>query len=151
MEQQYTAPCSACEDWEISIPVLFFTISSLLSRLTIDRTLKQPLLSLQTPIPVARQHPCKSQSWYFSLLLQVTYGTFDARLSDKGQYPSLYQVAPKDSTLIRAAISLFLPLAGHKWPSLYLIMWKVNNPWGTWKRDVKERHLCGIERKTPCP
>ncbi|KFO21637.1 Vomeronasal type-2 receptor 26 [Fukomys damarensis] len=38
----------------------------------------------------------------------VTYGPFDTSLSDKDRYPSLYQMAPNDSTLVHAIISLLL-------------------------------------------
>ncbi|XP_021106077.1 vomeronasal type-2 receptor 116-like, partial [Heterocephalus glaber] len=49
---------------------------------------------------------------------QVTYGPFDSRLSDKDQYPSLYQMAPKDSTLVHAMISLLLHF-GWTWVAIF--------------------------------
>ncbi|KAM6168135.1 vomeronasal type-2 receptor 116-like [Erethizon dorsatum] len=50
---------------------------------------------------------------------QVTYGPFDLRLSDKDQYPSLYQMAPKDSTLVHAMISLLLHF-GWTWVAVFI-------------------------------
>ncbi|XP_013362658.1 PREDICTED: vomeronasal type-2 receptor 116-like [Chinchilla lanigera] len=39
---------------------------------------------------------------------QVTFGSFDPTLTDSGQYPSLYQVAPKDTYLALGMVSLML-------------------------------------------
>uniref|UniRef100_A0A8C2V7E0 Vomeronasal type-2 receptor 116-like n=2 Tax=Chinchilla lanigera TaxID=34839 RepID=A0A8C2V7E0_CHILA len=39
---------------------------------------------------------------------QVTFGAFDTMLTDSGQYPSLYQVAPKDASLALGMVSLML-------------------------------------------
>ncbi|XP_013362661.1 PREDICTED: uncharacterized protein LOC102016949, partial [Chinchilla lanigera] len=39
---------------------------------------------------------------------QVTFGSFDATLTDSGQYPSLYQVAPRDTYLALGMVSLML-------------------------------------------
>ncbi|XP_023560901.1 vomeronasal type-2 receptor 116-like [Octodon degus] len=39
---------------------------------------------------------------------QVTFGSFDPTLTDSGQYPSLHQVAPKDTYLALAMVSLML-------------------------------------------
>uniref|UniRef100_A0A8C2VAJ8 Vomeronasal type-2 receptor 116-like n=1 Tax=Chinchilla lanigera TaxID=34839 RepID=A0A8C2VAJ8_CHILA len=39
---------------------------------------------------------------------QVTFGAFDPTLTDSGQYPSLYQVAPKDTYLALGMVSLML-------------------------------------------
>ncbi|XP_004645015.1 vomeronasal type-2 receptor 116-like [Octodon degus] len=39
---------------------------------------------------------------------QVTFGSFDSTLMDRGQYPSLHQVAPKDTYLALAMVSLML-------------------------------------------
>ncbi|XP_060038236.1 vomeronasal type-2 receptor 116-like [Erinaceus europaeus] len=39
---------------------------------------------------------------------QVTYGAFDSSLSDKDQFPSLYQMAVKDKFLVRGLICLLL-------------------------------------------
>ncbi|XP_077890917.1 vomeronasal type-2 receptor 116-like isoform X2 [Ictidomys tridecemlineatus] len=50
---------------------------------------------------------------------QVTYGPFDPVLSDKDQFPSLYQMAPKDSSLARAMVSLLLHF-GWTWVALFL-------------------------------
>ncbi|KAM5237906.1 uncharacterized protein ACOB6Z_012483 [Ctenodactylus gundi] len=39
---------------------------------------------------------------------QLTFGSFDPMLNDNGQFPSLYQVAPKDTKLALAMVSLLL-------------------------------------------
>nr|XP_013001863.2 vomeronasal type-2 receptor 116-like [Cavia porcellus] len=39
---------------------------------------------------------------------QVTFGSFDPMLRDNGQFPSLYQVAPKDTSLALGMVSLML-------------------------------------------
>ncbi|XP_021106839.1 vomeronasal type-2 receptor 116-like isoform X2 [Heterocephalus glaber] len=39
---------------------------------------------------------------------QVTFGSFDPMLRNSGQFPSLYQVAPKDTSLPLAMVSLML-------------------------------------------
>ncbi|XP_012891905.1 PREDICTED: vomeronasal type-2 receptor 116-like [Dipodomys ordii] len=39
---------------------------------------------------------------------QFTYGTFDPALSDYGKFPSLYQMAPKDTSVAIAMVSLLL-------------------------------------------
>uniref|UniRef100_A0A8C6A126 Vomeronasal type-2 receptor 116-like n=1 Tax=Marmota marmota marmota TaxID=9994 RepID=A0A8C6A126_MARMA len=49
----------------------------------------------------------------------VTYGPFDPMLSDKDQFPSLYQMAPKDSSLAHAMVSLLLHF-GWTWVALFL-------------------------------
>ncbi|XP_013362656.1 PREDICTED: vomeronasal type-2 receptor 116-like [Chinchilla lanigera] len=41
-------------------------------------------------------------------MLQVTFGSFDPTLTDSGQYPSLYQVAPRDTYLALGMVSLML-------------------------------------------
>ncbi|XP_051018060.1 vomeronasal type-2 receptor 116-like [Acomys russatus] len=48
---------------------------------------------------------------------QVTYGPFDTVLSDKGTFPSLYQMSPKDTAVTQAVISLLLYF-GWKWVGL---------------------------------
>ncbi|XP_076965722.1 LOW QUALITY PROTEIN: vomeronasal type-2 receptor 116-like [Callospermophilus lateralis] len=39
---------------------------------------------------------------------QLTFGPFKAILSDNGQFPSLYQMAPKDTSLARGMVSLMV-------------------------------------------
>ncbi|KAM5237927.1 vomeronasal type-2 receptor 116-like [Ctenodactylus gundi] len=39
---------------------------------------------------------------------QLTFGSFDPVLRENGQFPSLYQVAPKDTSLARGMVSLML-------------------------------------------
>uniref|UniRef100_A0A8C6A483 Vomeronasal type-2 receptor 116-like n=1 Tax=Marmota marmota marmota TaxID=9994 RepID=A0A8C6A483_MARMA len=51
--------------------------------------------------------------------VSVTYGTFDPMLSDTDQFPSLYQMAPKDSSLAHAMVSLLLHF-GWTWVALFL-------------------------------
>ncbi|XP_038200445.1 vomeronasal type-2 receptor 116-like [Arvicola amphibius] len=50
---------------------------------------------------------------------QVTYGTFDSFLSDKGTFPSLYQIAHKDTALTQGVISLLLHF-GWKWVGIFV-------------------------------
>uniref|UniRef100_A0A8C0WK70 G-protein coupled receptors family 3 profile domain-containing protein n=1 Tax=Castor canadensis TaxID=51338 RepID=A0A8C0WK70_CASCN len=50
---------------------------------------------------------------------QVTYGPFHPMLSDRDQFPSLYQMAPKDSFLAHAMISLLLHF-GWTWVALFV-------------------------------
>ncbi|XP_063085193.1 vomeronasal type-2 receptor 116-like, partial [Cavia porcellus] len=61
---------------------------------------------------------------------QVTYGPFDTILSDKHQYPSVYQMAPKDSTVVHAMISLLLHF-GWTWVAIFV------------SDDVKGEHFLG--------
>ncbi|EHB09582.1 Vomeronasal type-2 receptor 26 [Heterocephalus glaber] len=39
---------------------------------------------------------------------QITFGSFDLMLGDSGQFPSVYQVAPKDTSLALAVVSLMV-------------------------------------------
>ncbi|XP_058513663.1 vomeronasal type-2 receptor 116-like [Ochotona princeps] len=48
---------------------------------------------------------------------QLTYGPFDSTLNDKKQFPSLYQMATSDSSLVHAMISLLLHF-GWTWVGL---------------------------------
>ncbi|ELW62406.1 Vomeronasal type-2 receptor 26 [Tupaia chinensis] len=50
---------------------------------------------------------------------QVTYGLFDPILSDKDQFPSVYQMATKDSSLTHGIICLLLHF-GWTWVALYV-------------------------------
>ncbi|XP_051018061.1 vomeronasal type-2 receptor 116-like [Acomys russatus] len=50
---------------------------------------------------------------------QVTYGPFDTVLSDKGTFPSLYQMSPKDRAVTQTVISLLLHF-GWKWVGLFV-------------------------------
>uniref|UniRef100_A0A8D2DZH8 G-protein coupled receptors family 3 profile domain-containing protein n=1 Tax=Sciurus vulgaris TaxID=55149 RepID=A0A8D2DZH8_SCIVU len=50
---------------------------------------------------------------------QVTYGPFDPMLSDEDQFPSLYQMAPKDSSLAHGMVSLLLHF-GWTWVALFI-------------------------------
>lgn len=55
--------------------------------------------------------------WSGFLSIQVTYGPFDLILSDKVQYPSLCQTAPKDSSLPQGMVQLMLHF-GWTWVGL---------------------------------
>uniref|UniRef100_A0A8D2E2X9 G-protein coupled receptors family 3 profile domain-containing protein n=1 Tax=Sciurus vulgaris TaxID=55149 RepID=A0A8D2E2X9_SCIVU len=50
---------------------------------------------------------------------QVSYGPFDPMLSDEDQFPSLYQMAPKDSSLAHGMVSLLLHF-GWTWVALFI-------------------------------
>uniref|UniRef100_G1TGS2 G-protein coupled receptors family 3 profile domain-containing protein n=1 Tax=Oryctolagus cuniculus TaxID=9986 RepID=G1TGS2_RABIT len=50
---------------------------------------------------------------------QITYGPFDPLLSDKDQFPSLYQMATSDSTVVHGMISLLLHF-GWTWVALFV-------------------------------
>ncbi|XP_028910014.1 vomeronasal type-2 receptor 26-like [Ornithorhynchus anatinus] len=53
----------------------------------------------------------------FHKLPQITYGPFDADLRDSGQFPSLYQMAPRDSAQQRGIVRLLVHF-GWTWVSL---------------------------------
>uniref|UniRef100_H0W0Z0 G-protein coupled receptors family 3 profile domain-containing protein n=1 Tax=Cavia porcellus TaxID=10141 RepID=H0W0Z0_CAVPO len=61
---------------------------------------------------------------------QVTYGPFDPILNDKHQYPSVYQMALNDRTLVHAMISLLLHF-GWTWVAIFV------------SNDVKGEHFLG--------
>ncbi|KAM5237992.1 vomeronasal type-2 receptor 116-like [Ctenodactylus gundi] len=50
-------------------------------------------------------------------LPQLAFGSFNPRLSDKGRFPSLYQLAPKDTALALGMVSLMLHF-GWTWVGL---------------------------------
>ncbi|KAM5237994.1 vomeronasal type-2 receptor 116-like [Ctenodactylus gundi] len=52
-------------------------------------------------------------------LPQLAFGSFNPRLSDKGQFPSLYQLAPKDTALALGMVSLMLHF-GWTWVGLVI-------------------------------
>ncbi|XP_027632144.1 vomeronasal type-2 receptor 26 [Tupaia chinensis] len=55
----------------------------------------------------------------FHFLFQITYGPFDPILSNKNQFSSLYQIAPKDSFLTHGIIGL-LQHFGWTWVALFV-------------------------------
>ncbi|XP_023563207.1 vomeronasal type-2 receptor 116-like [Octodon degus] len=55
---------------------------------------------------------------------QLTFGTFDPAFSDSGQFPSLHQVAPKDTSLALAMVSLLLHFS---WTWVGLVMTEGQN------------------------
>ncbi|KAM5237995.1 vomeronasal type-2 receptor 116-like [Ctenodactylus gundi] len=52
-------------------------------------------------------------------LPQLVFGSFNPRLSDKGRFPSLYQLAPKDTALALGMVSLMLHF-GWTWVGLVI-------------------------------
>ncbi|XP_045156009.1 vomeronasal type-2 receptor 116-like [Echinops telfairi] len=52
-----------------------------------------------------------------SLLIQISYGTFDPSLKNKDQFSSLYQMAPKDTCLAAGIVSLLIHF-GWTWVSI---------------------------------
>ncbi|KAM5237989.1 vomeronasal type-2 receptor 116-like [Ctenodactylus gundi] len=52
-------------------------------------------------------------------LPQLAFGSFNPRLSDKGRFPSLYQLAPKDTALALGMVSLMLHF-GWTWVGLVI-------------------------------
>lgn len=55
----------------------------------------------------------------FSFLIQEAYGPFDSSLSDKDQFPSLYQTATEDSYLVHGVIK---PLLHFDWTWVALFL-----------------------------
>ncbi|VTJ71656.1 Hypothetical predicted protein [Marmota monax] len=89
------------------------------------RTLETALLWLSGDTEFLPNYKCQTQSKAIGTLLelykmpQVTYGTFDPMLSDTDQFLSLYPMAPKDSSLAHAMVSLLLHF-GWTWVALFL-------------------------------
>ncbi|KAM5237991.1 vomeronasal type-2 receptor 116-like [Ctenodactylus gundi] len=52
-------------------------------------------------------------------LPQLAFGSFNSKMSDKGQFPSLYQLAPKDTALALGMVSLMLHF-GWTWVGLVI-------------------------------
>ncbi|XP_027621546.1 vomeronasal type-2 receptor 116 [Tupaia chinensis] len=67
---------------------------------------------------------------------QVTYGPYDPILSDKNQFPSVYQMATKDSSLTHGIICLLLHF-GWTWVALYV---SDDMQGEQFLQDVKELH-----------
>ncbi|XP_006170456.1 vomeronasal type-2 receptor 116 [Tupaia chinensis] len=63
--------------------------------------------------------PQVSQNQVISFLIQVTYGPFDPTLNDTDKFPSVYQMATKDSSLTHGIIWLLLHF-GWTWVALYV-------------------------------
>lgn len=51
-------------------------------------------------------HILRSQISQYFFHIQITFGPFDPILSDKVQFPSLYQMAPRDSSLHKGVVRL---------------------------------------------
>ncbi|XP_069923677.1 vomeronasal type-2 receptor 116-like [Oryctolagus cuniculus] len=64
-----------------------------------------------TPTKIIHSHD------YFGF--QITYGPFDPLLSDKDRFPSLYQMATSDSSVVHGMISLLLHF-GWTWVALFV-------------------------------
>nr|XP_017204131.2 vomeronasal type-2 receptor 116-like [Oryctolagus cuniculus] len=81
---------------------------------------------------------------------QLTYGPFDPMLNDKDQFPSLYQMAINDSSLVYGMISLLLHF-GWTWVALFVS----DDMKGEWflqdlKAEMVKKGLCvAFEVKLP--
>ena len=83
--------------------------------LPIARGLVHPFLKEDSPKPTKHglEESCSS------FLAQMTYGPFDSSLSEKDQFPSLYQLAREDSYLVHGIIRLLLHF---NWTWLALVL-----------------------------
>uniref|UniRef100_A0A8C6II13 Vomeronasal 2, receptor 99 n=1 Tax=Mus spicilegus TaxID=10103 RepID=A0A8C6II13_MUSSI len=73
---------------------------------------------------------------------QITFGPYDFRLSDCGQYPSLYQMAPKDISLSVAIVSLVVYF---KWSWVGLILpddHKGNIILSDFREEMERKGIC---------
>lgn len=78
-----------------------------------------PYRNLAHPLPIEDSpKPTKLKKNFFSLLIWVTYSLFDPFLSDKDQFPFLYQMVSKNSSLIHGMILLLLHF-GWTWVTLF--------------------------------
>uniref|UniRef100_A0A8C6IN13 Vomeronasal 2, receptor 103 n=1 Tax=Mus spicilegus TaxID=10103 RepID=A0A8C6IN13_MUSSI len=73
---------------------------------------------------------------------QITFGPYDPLLSDHGQYPSLYQMAPKDTSLSLAIVSL---MAHFRWSCVGLILpddHKGNKIVSDFREEMERKGIC---------
>uniref|UniRef100_A0A8C6IK38 Vomeronasal 2, receptor 100 n=1 Tax=Mus spicilegus TaxID=10103 RepID=A0A8C6IK38_MUSSI len=73
---------------------------------------------------------------------QITFGPYDPLLSDHGQYSSLYQIAPKDTSLTLAIVSLMVHF---RWSWVGLILpddHKGNKVLSDFKQEMERRRIC---------
>ncbi|XP_056682281.1 vomeronasal type-2 receptor 26-like [Monodelphis domestica] len=82
-----------------------------------DRTLESSLRWLSGQGPTIPNYSCEKQSKSIVVIggatsclvsIQVTYGLFDPLLSDPVQFPSVYQMAPRDTSLPLAMVQLMM-------------------------------------------
>ena len=77
-----------------------------------------------------------------SNLLQITFGPYDPLLNDHSQYSSLYQMAPKDTSLSLAIVSLMVHF---KWSWIVLILpddHKGNKILSDFKNEMERKGIC---------
>uniref|UniRef100_A0A8D2JSQ0 G-protein coupled receptors family 3 profile domain-containing protein n=1 Tax=Sciurus vulgaris TaxID=55149 RepID=A0A8D2JSQ0_SCIVU len=85
-------------------------------------TLWSTLLWLSGKMDPLPNYNCQTQTKSAAVIAgttSVTYGPFDSMLSDEDQFPSLYQMAPKDSSLIHGMVTLLLHF-GWTWVALFI-------------------------------
>ncbi|XP_021004811.1 vomeronasal type-2 receptor 116-like [Mus caroli] len=73
---------------------------------------------------------------------QITFGPYDPFLSDRGQYPSLYQMAPKDTSLSLAIVSLMVHF---RWSWIGLILpddHKGNKILSDFRQEMERKRIC---------
>uniref|UniRef100_A0A8C6N4L0 Vomeronasal 2, receptor 95 n=1 Tax=Mus spicilegus TaxID=10103 RepID=A0A8C6N4L0_MUSSI len=73
---------------------------------------------------------------------QITFGPYDLLLSDRGQYPSLYQMAPKDTSLSLAIVSLMVHF---RWSWVGLILpddHKGNKILSDFREEMERKDIC---------
>ena len=120
--------CAQNEMRTVECPLQSFFSSNNLVTLPVTEKIGS-LSPLERPAPI----PLNSESC-FCFLIQVTYGPFDPLLSDKGQFPSLYLMASKDSSLIHGMIRLLLHF-DWTWVAVFFSeVGKGNSTSGTWKQ-----------------
>ncbi|XP_021077007.1 vomeronasal type-2 receptor 116-like [Mus pahari] len=73
---------------------------------------------------------------------QITFGPYDTILSDRGQYSSLYQMAPKDTSLTLAIVSLMVHF---RWSWVGLILpdnHKGNKILSDFREEMERNRIC---------
>ncbi|XP_028622255.1 vomeronasal type-2 receptor 116-like isoform X1 [Grammomys surdaster] len=73
---------------------------------------------------------------------QITFGPYDTLLSDRGQYSSLYQMSPKDTSLSLAIVSL---VAHFRWSWVGLIIpddHKGNKILSDFREEMERKKIC---------
>uniref|UniRef100_H0VVA5 Vomeronasal type-2 receptor 116-like n=1 Tax=Cavia porcellus TaxID=10141 RepID=H0VVA5_CAVPO len=91
--------------WIMESPLTLLTGQSEIPNYTCGRGSKAIVLLLGTPWATAAQIGPLLELYKFP---QLTFGSFNPNLKDSGQFPSLYQVASKDTTLALGMVSLML-------------------------------------------
>ncbi|KAM4889355.1 vomeronasal type-2 receptor 116-like [Thomomys bottae] len=81
---------------------------------------------------------------------QLTFGPFDYVLSDKSSFPSLYQMAPKDTSLPAAMVSLMLHFSW-TWVGLFILL-DENSLWIILQlREEMAKNKVYMEQCVKCP